>query len=263
MKTRMEKYYDSHNDQIGTRSKRNEELYKEINKSEIDKFEINSNATVISSNGRNIDVEKIKKILDTKYKETPKRRSIIIDDVKEEENISLEQTREYDINAILERAREKKEIDYEKDRLKKIRDTQFDILKNLNLKEEKEELEDTEENNLMTLIDVINEKENKQKDLDPLDILTDLKGNDNTIVLDGLKEEIEDTLTNDINEEKEKIDNSFYTTSVNFTQSDFDDFNDLKAEVNSHRILIKVVIALIVVAFIAGLIVVLNMLGVF
>lgn len=260
MKTRMEKYYDSHEEEIGSRSKRNESLYKEINKSEIDQFEINSNATILANSGRNIDVEKIKKILDTKYKETPKRRSIVLTEEAPEEEISFEKTREYDINAILEKAREQKEVDYEKERLKKIRDTQFDILKNLNLKED-DKLEDTQENNLMTLIDVINEKENKKKDVDPLDILTDLKGDDNTIVLDGLKDEIYKTQANEIKEE-EKIDDSFYTTSVNFTQSDFDDFNDLKAEVNSHKVLIKVVVVLIVVALLAGLIILLKMLGI-
>ena len=262
MKTRMEKYYDNHEEAVGSRARRNEELYKEINKNELEKFEINSNATILANSSRNIDVEKIKKILDTKYKETPKRRSIVLDEVKEEENISLEQTREYDINAILERAREQKEIDYEKDRLKKIRDTQFDILKNLDLKAENEELEDTTENSLMTLIDAINEKESRKKEVDPLDILTDLKGDENTVILDGLKDEVEIKMMEEKKEE-EKIDDSFYTTSVNFTQSDFDDFNDLKAEVNSHKILIKIVIGLIVLALGAGLIILLHILGVF
>lgn len=262
MKTRMEKYYDSYEEQIGSRTKRNEELYKEISKSEIEKFEINSNATVLAGHGRDIDVEKIKKILDTKYKEAPRRRSIIIDDIKEEESVNLEKTKEYDINAILERAREEKQVDYEKERLKKIRDTQFDILKNLNLKD-KEEAEDTQESKLMTLIDVINEKEKqKEKPLDPLDILTDLKGNENTIVLDGLKEEVEETieLEKTKKDNLSKMDDSFYTTSVNFTQSDFDDFNDLKAEVNSHKNLIKVVIVLVVIACIVGIGILLHIL---
>lgn len=258
MKTRMEKYYDAEEEQIGSRAARNENLYKEINKSEIEKFEINSNATILGNNSRNIDVEKIKKILDTKYNEAPKRRSIVLDTYEDEEPLSLEKTREYDINAILERAREEKQIDYERDRLKKIRDTQFDILKNLNLREE-EDVEETSENNLMTLIDAINEKEkNSEKALDPLDILTDLKGSENTIVLDGLKEEIESK-----SEIEDKIDDSFYTTSVNLSQSDFDDFNDLKAEVNSHKTLIKIVIVLVVIACLVGLAILLHMLNIF
>lgn len=262
MKTRMEKYYDNNEELIGSRSKRNEELYKEINKSEIEKFEINSNATVLASNGRNIDVEQIKRILDTKYKEAPKRKSIVLEETIEEESVPLEQTREYDINAILERAREQKEVDYEKERLKKIRDTQFDILKNLNLKEEVEE-EDTPENNLMTLIDAINKKENNQKEIDPLDILTDLKGSENTVTLSGLKEEVEEKLLESESKKEEEIDDSFYTTSVNFLQSDFDDFNDLKKEVNSHKVMIRIVIVLIVIALLAGLGILLKMLGVF
>lgn len=261
MKTRMEKYYDNHEEVISSRSKRNEELYKEINKSEIDNFEINSNATILTNNGRNIDVEKIKKILDTKYKESPKRRSIVLDDITEEEPVNLEETREYDINTILERAREQKEYDYEKDRLKKIRDTQFDILNNLNLKQETID-DDTKENDLMTLIDAINKKDVTKKDIDPLDILSDLKGSDNTLVLDGLKEEVENVIIEKKETEK-KIDDSFYTTSVNFTRSDFDDFDDLKAEVNSHKILIKIVIVLVVVALVVGAIILLNMLNIF
>ena len=113
----------------------------------------------------------------------------------------------------------------------------------------------------MTLIDAINEKESKQKDLDPLDILSDLKGSDNTVTLEGLKEEVENKIIED--NQENKIDDSFYTTSVNFTQSDFDDFNDLKAEVNSHKTLIKIVISLIVVAFIAGGVILLKILGIF
>lgn len=260
MKTRMEKYYDAQEEQIGSRAQKNENLYKEINKSEIEKFEINSNATILGNNSRNIDVEKIKKILDTKYNEAPKRKSIVLEQYEDDEPVSLEKTREYDINAILERAREEKQVDYERERLKKIRDTQFDILKNLNLHEDEEDVEDTNENNLMTLIDAINEKEKQvEKDLDPLDILTDLKGNENTIVLDGLKEEIENK-SDDIDK---KIDDSFYTTSVNLSQSDFDDFNDLKAEVNSHRTLIKVVIVLVVIACVVGLAILLHMLNIF
>ena len=42
-------------------------------------------------------------ILDTKYKETPKRRSIVLEEREEEESVSLEQTKEYDINVISEK----------------------------------------------------------------------------------------------------------------------------------------------------------------
>ena len=79
MASRMEKYYTDDNDYVGSRSKKNIELYKEINNSEIDKFDLQSNATVLSDVNNNIDVEKIKKILDTRYNNTPKRKSIRVD----------------------------------------------------------------------------------------------------------------------------------------------------------------------------------------
>ena len=136
MASRMEKYFETETEKssIGSRSKKNEMLYKEINNSEIDKFEINSNATVLTEvkNNNNIDVEKIKKILDTKYNSAPKRKSIRVE-VSSEEEENLDATKEYDINTILEKAKEEKVDDLEQDRLKKLKDTQFNILSNLNL----------------------------------------------------------------------------------------------------------------------------------
>ena len=252
MASRMEKYYTEDNAYVGSRSKKNSELYKEINNNEIDKFDLQSNATVLSDVNNNIDVEKIKKILDTRYNNTPKRKSIRVD-VEEYSEIDekMDETREYDINAILEKARESKEDDYEKERLKKLRDTQFNILSNLNLSKSETEVETEEEKTLINLINTITEREmlNREKDdLDPLDILSDLK--------DGEIDEIDDddkTLpSNEL--EPDEIDTSFYTNSTQFTESDFDDFNDLKAEVNSHKFLLKMVIVLLVLGFIVGLV---------
>ncbi len=257
MASRMEKYYTEENDVVGSRSKKNSELYKEINNCEIDKFNIQSNATVLTDVKNNIDVEKIKKILDTRYNKAPKRKSIRVDVTEQNEiDEKIDDTREYDINAILEKARECKEENYEKDRLKKLRDTQYNILSNLNLSKTENEVETEEERTLINLINTITEREmlNREKDeLDPLDILSDLK--------DGDVEEVEeDDKTLPSSElEPDEIDTSFYTNSTQFTESDFDDFNDLKAEVNSHKILLKFVIALLIICFIVGIIIFLNM----
>lgn len=255
MASRMEKYYTEQDDVIGSRSKKNSELYKEISSNEIDKFDIQSNATVLTDVKNNIDVEKIKKILDTRYNDTPKRKSIRVDISKEEVDDKIDDTREYDINVILEKARETKEDNYEKERLKKLRDTQYNILNNLNLSKTENEVETEEERTLINLINTITEREmlNREKEeLDPLDILSDLK--------DGETEEIDDddkTLPSE-EIEPDELDTSFYTNSTHFTESDFDDFNDLKAEVNSHKTLLKFVIVLLVIGFIVSLIVCLN-----
>ena len=273
MKTRMEKYYDEENNNIALRQRKNERLYENINDYEVDDYKIEANATVLDNNAKNIDVEKIKKILDTKYNKQPKRRSIVVDEDYEEPDISLDETREYDINAILERARSEKEVDYEKERLKKIRDTQYDILNSLDIEgEEKEEAE--EHNELMDLINTITAKElevkstKKANELDPLDILTDLKGSDDTVVVDGIHEESESVNeTSPIMslEEADKIKPTIMenktqdlTNTLQFTQSDFDDFNDLKKEVKSSRALIYIIIVIVSLILIAGIVIFLN-----
>ena len=86
MQTRMEKYTDVH-EEVGQRFKKNEELYKKISDQELDKYTVKTNATVLDDNGTNIDVEHIKRILETKYNSTPKRKSIVIPEDNNEEVI--------------------------------------------------------------------------------------------------------------------------------------------------------------------------------
>ena len=277
MKTRMEKYYDEENNNVDLREKKNMSLYENIDEYEVEDYKIEANATVLDNNAKNIDVEKIKKILDTKYNRQPKRRSIVLEEEEyQEPDISLDETREYDINAILERARSEKEVDYEKERLKKIRDTQYDILNSLDIdgeEKEEEKEEKTENSELMDLINTITAKElavkqDKKADLDPLDILTDLKGSDDTVVVDGVHEEEESANeTSPIMslEEADKIKPTIMenktvdlTNTLQFTQSDFDDFNDLKKEVKSSRALIYIIIVIVSLILIAGIIIFLN-----
>ncbi len=294
MQTRMQKYYKE-NSETPLRQQRNESLYENINNYEVEDYQVDSNATIIDDNAQEIDVEKIKKILDTKYNKEPKRRSIIVDEDYEEPNIDMDETREYDINAILEKARSEKEVDYDKERLKKIRDTQFDILNSLNLDksnvesndeepQEKNDLptkEDKDDHELMDLINTITmheldvKKENEES-LDPLDILTDLKGDENTVVVGGAHEEeslgetspimsLEEATEakKEVEEKQKEAANNDDTTAVltntlTFTQSDFDDFNDLKKEVKSSRALIYVMIIFVSLILIAGLVIFLN-----
>lgn len=257
MQTRMEKYTDAH-EEIGQRYKRNEELYKKISDQELDKYTVKTNATIIGDNEANIDVEHIKKILEKRYNEAPKRKSIVVPEDDTEEVNEVIETKEYDINLILEKAKEQENSDYDKNRLKKLRDTQYDILKDLNLGEtQSKEDEIKEKDELMELINTITQKEleNKKNEDDPLDLFPDLKGSENTVVLEGMKEEVEEAL--DKSSEKQ-LDESFYTTSTVFTQSDFDDFEDLKKEVKGHKVILGIITALIVIAIIVCIFLVLN-----
>ena len=170
--SRVDKYSD---DKKMSRVTRNEELYKEIKDSELDGYNIRSNATVIGNQEPEIDIEKIKKILDTKYNEAPKRKSIRVEP-KHEENSIIDDvpTKEYDLNIILEKAKDEKPETYEEARDKKLRNTQYDILNNLNIGDndedysienniEKPEINKAEED-LMELINTITINEAKVKE---------------------------------------------------------------------------------------------------
>ena len=189
--------------------------------------------------------------------------------VLDEEDLEKEITKEYDINVILEKAREEKKVSYEEEKHKKLKDTQLDILKSLNLDKyqsiNNENVED--ENNLESLINTITLNE-KNSSATELDILSDLRGSGDTEVLDGLKEDISDELIKTINmntnlininnETEDKLDNSFYTSSNALKTSDFDDSDDFSKSIESNNIFLKIIIAIIILVFIVGLVLIIN-----
>lgn len=220
--SRMQKYYDNNIDTevttTSSRAQRNQTLYKEVSNLDLKEFDLNSNVSVIGENTDNISLDEIKDILSEKYKENPRRKSFGDTEEIELPKINLDETREYDINAILEKAKDGKESNYEEDRLKKVRSTQYDILKTLDIMNNEEEVEeedlefgekptdrrpapnkDKEEAQLHDLIDTITAKELIENEsnlevtgeMDPLDILSDLRGDDeNTKVMGALVQEL-------------------------------------------------------------------------
>ena len=262
MDTRINKYNES--DRMSRVSK-NSDLYKQINDSELDNFNVHSNATVIGNQEREIDVEQIKKILDKRYNDRPQRRSIRVEPREEVSRLDKDDTKEYDLTKVLEKAKDEKVETYDEVRAKKLRNTQYDILNNLNIEEteEKEEKNLNPEENLMNLINTItiNEAKKKEdKDVDPLDILTDLKGDDDTQVYESMETsvtkitEIKEKEKENLNKEeskKETLDNSFYTSDL-FKKKDFEDENDF-VEDDKVGVGIKILIVLVIIVFLVGL----------
>lgn len=268
MNTRENKYSNN----VGmSRVAKNNDLYKQINDSELDNFNVRSNATVIGNQEREIDVEQIKKILDKRYNSAPKRRSIRIEEHPYENSISDEPTKEYDLTKVLEKAKDEKVETYEENRAKKLRNTQYNILSNLNIDgEEKEEVKATPEENLMNLINTITineakklEEKNNNSDIDPLDILSDLKGDDDTQVYESMETEVtkiteikekenNNQITEVKNDNKEKLDNSFYTSNL-FKKNDFEDDNKDFVDDEKIGIGLKILIVLVIVTFLVGL----------
>ena len=195
MQSRMDKY-NSSDIANKSRTQKNQDLYEDVKTSSLKDFNVNSNFSVIDADADSIDISKLGKILDEKYNEyTPKRRSIEVPAYEEEPIVSqpLVDTKEYDINAILQKAKQGKNVDYNKERLKKVREAQYEILNNLDL--ELKKVEDAkknserkaEEDNLMNLINTItqleikNKEESKKKDNDSsLSLFSDLIEESNT-----------------------------------------------------------------------------------
>ena len=282
MMTRVDRSFDEPTDFIPKRVAKNRNLYDEMKNTDLDNFDIASNAKVIGDNNSQIDIDKIKEILEKNY-QAPQRRSLKMD-IPEDEEYVMEKTREYDINSILEAARQEKEVDYEEERLKKVRDTQYDILKNLELEASEKETPKKNKEELLELINTINlnevqnkakermeeealeEEETETEELNPLNILSDLKGDENTVVA-GAKEFNEEMAS--LEEEKAKkekeeiseaidedVDESFYTNSMSFSKKDFADFDDI--DEGGSGIFVKILIVFLVLAIIAGIVLFLN-----
>lgn len=288
MDTRMNKY----DNKSFSRVAKNEELYKEINDASLDNFSVRSNATVIGNQDPEIDIEKIKKILDTKYNNAPKRKSIRIDIPEEEEEVDTEPTKEYDLNVVLEKAKDELPETYEEARVKKLRNTQFDILNNLHIEENQEEEEPSKaEEDLMELINTISINEKKineiseklgqnheeikeqvtpeEKENDAFGILDELKGSDDTEVYESMTEEIkkveeqdklEETKKDDEEEKKEntiveKVKDETMDSSF-YTTSLFKkhDFADDEDDTDKGlNIVIKILIVLVIICFLVGI----------
>lgn len=333
MQSRMDRYRDNNVDMeledsslYSSRIKKNQDLYKEVGNLELHEFDLNSNASVIGDSNENIYIDEIQDILSEKYREDTRRKSFGDTEEISLPKINLDETREYDLNSVLEKVKETKETSYEDNRLRKIRSTQYDILKDLDNLTNDEDIEDEDldlydnknvdvpeekcqddeytktkqssEEELLGLINTIVSKEKKYDsesfgDLDPLDILSDLRGDEDTKVMGAIQMDEEDENTLGVSTSELDLDNeqkldyikedekeielsetseklkvnevdentfsdSFMTASVKITEDDFEDFDDLKEKGGFGKFLIKFIIFLIIIAFIAGVIVLAN-----
>lgn len=209
MESRMEKYYKEDMNTL-ERSKKNQQLYKEVSR-EISELE----NLPVPDNSNEIDLDGLKQIISSrdeyrKSKELERTNVYRTPLVEEKEQ---KQEKVYDINVLLENA--KNEVNRSNSITnKKIINTNFLAdLEDANIPEHDDAMEVS-----------IKVTENKEKisstDSLPLDILMDLKGNDNTVVTDPIvKEEV--TMIKKI-----KDGETFYSGSFNFSKKDFDEVSD-------------------------------------
>ena len=183
----MDKYYKE-NTIENSRTDRNRDIYNRVNENDFDKLSLTSNISIIDADTSNLDLEKLKQLLDEKYTNTkPKRKAVEVDEDYEDEDI--DDTKEYDLKKVIDEAHKNKNTDYDRERFKKLRETQYDILNSLNLNREEDPIiEDSltvEEANLMNLIKTVNENALKREEIVKKEniLLDELKGSENTEVL--------------------------------------------------------------------------------
>ncbi len=226
MNSRLDKYYQD-DTKVNSRQARNKRLYSEIDQ---EKFNLNSNISILDDDGNNIDLSKLKNILDEKYNEevVPKRMNY----VSEEEDVEyLDVTRDYDINSILEKAKEKQEVNYESDRLKKARMDHVDILNDLEITHSKIDTDKSAAKELTSLIEKININEKTSSNL-----LSDLIGDGETSVIPAINDNLDADLEvveenkariREIEKDKEEVKEETLSKSLLFNTEDFKEFKDL------------------------------------
>lgn len=126
---------NDYNDTTPSRVKKNANLYRRIDASAIDDIETNQPEEVIESNTSTIDVEKLKSMLDKKYRDPSSNTLKDVDHKPVDRQINLEETREYNLDEILNKAKANDDTDYGVERLKKLSDTNVSILDGLNIKD--------------------------------------------------------------------------------------------------------------------------------
>lgn len=286
MNSRMERYNEDDGVISETRTSKNRNLYDTISNGDFSHIPTNSNFKVIETSGNNIDMEKIKKyIISMNQKPMPKRENLFTEIHEEEIKEEKVEPRDYDINSVLEKARQGREINYDRERYKRLHNTQYDILSQLKMYEKKEyEKEELEEFNTdeRTLIDLINTVTIHKDDTGLLD---ELKGNaDDEAELvppmkpDKVKEDLKREIIKEIKEDQKNkelertqelknlkdketvntIDKSFYTNSMTFSKEDFEGFEELEKSVKKNNILVIISLIVLIISILGTMLVIAN-----
>lgn len=240
MPSRMEKYYQTDNT-INRRTNKNKDLYNEIhNNLDYDSIKPVSNINEISP-------AKLNEMLKNENRIEPKTYQVKnrLANIEENEDSS------YDINEALERAKNNSVI---KSDYHKLKEEQLNLLKKIESYKASKQEQDENLNELLNTIastKLLNDL--NDRDLS-LGLLGDLKsGNENTVVggIDSINKVMHDIPKVKLDDsEKNEIDRSFYTSSMNFNDEDFDDIKEIKNKLRKNNSLMKIMIvgiALIVV----------------
>lgn len=236
MPSRMERYYQPDVD-VARRTRKNQRLYDDIHNS------LSQPDVEQISNANEISPAKLNEILN-RNKKTESR-------VIKNENLNLttldeDDNRNYDIREVLEKAKNGKN---ENNDYHKLKEEQINLLKKIeSYKASKQEQDENLNELLNTIASTKLLKELNDRDLS-LDVLGDLKSNnENTIVggISSINKVMHDIpKVKPVIEEKNEIDDSFYTSSMSFKDEDFDDIKDIKNKLKKNNFWMKTILIIL------------------
>ena len=242
MASRMDRYYESISNSNG-RSTKNKDLYRKIQN--MDGYSnIEAVHTIAKTN--EIDITKVRELIKNRenYKrEKQYRNAFNIEDKPKETEVKkyFQDDKSYDIMDVLDKAK----VNYNEDNTNRsLKNTHYDVLNELNLRNNN--YEDSEEE-LKDLINTITNK-NDNDDVGLFDELTS-----NTTVGDAssihkiIEEEKEEQKKNDNTAEMDK---SFFTSTMSFSDEDFEEFKNMGKRVRKNNILIIILMIIIILAII-------------
>ncbi len=253
MPSRMDRYYQTEVD-LGRRTKKNQALYDDIHRS-MDYGNVKQ-----VSNANEISPEKLNEILNKEKK--PQKRNLY-DNVPPSSYVSDDEDDEknYDVKEALEKAKNENTVN---NNYHKLNDDQINLLKKI--QNYKATMYDKDENLDELLNTIANTKLLKQlndRDLS-LDLLGDLKSNNENTIVGGINS-INNVMTDipkikTLEDEKNEIDKSFYTSSLSFNENDFDDLTQIKSGLQKNHDMMKWVFIVLGVLMVISIIIMLAIL---
>ena len=251
MPSRMEKYYQNE-DTVSRRTKKNQSLYDDIHNN------LNYSEVGQISNANEINAEKLNELLNKNNKvqsRTNQREKKYVEEKVEIENNN------YDINEALEKAKNNSngETDYHK-----LRENQINLLKKIQSYKVSKKEQDENLNELLNTIANTQLLKNLNDSELSLDLLGDLKSNDdNTMIggidsIDRVMKDIPKTKKDD--DDVQEFDKSFYTSSLSFNENDFDEIKEIKNKLKKNNFMIKTISIILCVIVIIVIVLVLILL---
>ncbi len=267
MASRMERYH-----QREERSVRNEQLYKNIEN--LDNY-TNIEGVISIDKTNEIDITRVKAMLQSRegYQQEKKYRQLVPPSEKEEEEVSpmTEEVRTYDIRDVLTKAKETRP---EVEEYRTPKDMNYDVSTRLSPKISRRLQEEEEDEVKKELVDTVTipKPDFAQNADESSGLFDDLKSN--TMVGDpsSIKKIIEEAKKEEEKQEEEKkisettnlenIDKTFFTSSLGFTDSDFEDLKSLGQDIKKHNVLLRILIGILVIAvLVAGIIFLIQILN--